>query len=197
MKTFARKGAVLFASTFALAAFAMPAVSSAAVWGVGGTSGNLNSGPFTTNVPGQGWGWTCSSSHLGYHVRGPASSTLDITAATYSGCVGTGGLRGPNCAFTLAATGLPWTAVGTTVGNVSLNIANIDVTMTGTGCAFGAGTLQESGTVAGGAWSAPGHSVTYNNVTGLSLRAGGAVVVAAPAVTLSSMFVSNTFLTLT
>jgi hypothetical protein len=110
--------------------------------------------------------WLMAGS-LGTHVRTPASSTLDVTAASWSGCTGSGALAG--CTIAIAPTGLPWTATGT-----SFYVDHtIHAVMTFSGsCSLSSGTAKLDGTIRG-TWNASTHTVTFSNATGLVLSAGG------------------------
>ncbi len=103
------KKTTLIAVITAIAAIAVPAMASAAVWGPINTNKTLTSTSIAKYaVVGEpSLSFQCSSSTLGVHVRTPASSTLDITSASFTGCT----VIGPPCALngaTVTATGLPW-----------------------------------------------------------------------------------------
>ncbi len=164
MKKSVQKSALLFTSMVALAAFAMPAAASAVVWGPVNTTGALD-GPVSTQSAALGLGFTCTQ-HLAIHTRTPASSTMDITGATYSACTGQSSVA--SCAITPVATGLPWTASALSTSNVALNGFNVNVTFSGATCPI-SGSLPWTGTVAGGVWNAATHTVTYTSATGLTL----------------------------
>ncbi len=182
MNKMIKKG-VLVASVMAVAAFAMPAMASAANWyplngnatlsSSGGTGGSDFA--FTITGPGYTYGFgVCTGLSLGVHVRSPASSTLDITSATGFTCQGFGFLAG--CTVTATPTALPWTASGASTTNVTLNNVNYNVVFTGASCQFAgaSGTspaFHLQGTLTGGVWTNPigSRGVTYSNDTGLSL----------------------------
>jgi hypothetical protein len=170
MKRFALKAAIVLASLAGFAAMAMPAAASAATWGPVGTTKSLDSQNTMFTI---GWltmGWSCTSQHFGVNVRKPASNTADVTSATWSGCSGNGGLA--NCAVKQTATGLPWTIQAPTTSNVTLNVANVNVTFSGSACASNGQGLQYSGSLSGGVWNASTHTVTYTAGPGL-VGAGG------------------------
>jgi hypothetical protein len=105
------KKTTLIAAITAMVAFAVPSMASAAVWGPLNTNKTLTSTPgssakyIASNVP--AYTFECKNSTLGVHVRTPASSTLDVTSASFTGCVT------PNyggCNPIVTATGLPWAA---------------------------------------------------------------------------------------
>jgi hypothetical protein len=114
------KKTTLIAVITAMAAIAVPSLASAATWAPINTNKTLtstSSAVYQTIDPGSNqYGFTCSSSTLGVHVRTPASSTLDITSATFTGCVTNGAVYCGNA--TVTATGLPWAAT-TTGSNVT------------------------------------------------------------------------------
>jgi hypothetical protein len=169
MKKFA-----LLASLAALVAFAAPATASAVVWGPAGTTSALDSPGavskvyFTmsaTNIT-----WSCSGHHLGLSVRKPASSTLDVTSATYSGCAGEGVIV--NCTVTQTATSLPWTMQAASLTDVQFNVGKVNVKFTNTpgnptACPWNGVELSFSGTVTGGKWNSTAHSVSYEAAPGL------------------------------
>jgi hypothetical protein len=154
MKTI-KKSTILIAAITAMAALAVPSMASAVVWGPVNTNQSLDA----TNVNyseygGYGLTWTCATQHLGVHVRTPASSTLDITSASWSGCVGTGTSATIN--FTMTPTGLPWTATATSTSVITFPVhvqlsrapnwvSNID------------------GTMNLGTWNASTHTVTFSS----------------------------------
>ncbi len=146
MKTI--KKTTLIAAVTAMAAFAVPAMASAAVWGPVNTNKTLTS---TTSVlydalGAPSYSFACSNS-LGVHVRTPASSTLDINTASFTGCVGTGY---PYCPVTVTATGLPWTATvsGT---NVSTNVSIVEhLQVTYGGACSGQTGITVDGPIVGG-----------------------------------------------
>ncbi len=107
----------------AMAAFAVPSMASAAVWNPG--SPNFNKTLTSTSAAKyavvndtSGIGFQCSSSTLGVHVRSPASSTLDITSASFTGCSLTATVCSLSTPVTVTATGLPWAAT-TSFSNVT------------------------------------------------------------------------------
>jgi hypothetical protein len=160
MKTI--KKTTLIAAITAMAAFAVPSMASAAVWGplnANKTLTSTNSAKYIAQGYPQ-YGFECANSTLGVHVRTPASSTLDITSASFTGCV----LTSPDpCIATVSvtATGLPWTA--TTSGlNVAVN-EHLQATYVG-GCA--PGTLNIDGPTVGGFYNAT-HILTGSPMSGL------------------------------
>lgn len=162
MKKF-KKSILLLTAITALAAMTMPAMASAAAkWGPVNTNGTfLNS--VIVNVPGYSTGFDCLAT-LGYHVRTPASSLLDVTSASFTGCYAGSGLFA-NCTITMTATGLPWTLNGTTPSNIPISIS-ASGSFSGTGCGV-AGftfTLSSSPPAAWGSWDAATHTV--GNISG-------------------------------
>jgi hypothetical protein len=112
------KKTTLIAVITAMAAIAVPSMASAATWKPINTNKTLTA----TNLDYIGklqpdYSFKCSNVSLGAHVRTPASSTLDITSASFTGCTS---YFAPWCgAVTVTATGLPWT-VTTSGSNVSM-----------------------------------------------------------------------------
>ncbi len=118
MKTI--KKTTLIAAITAMAAIAVPSMASAATWKPINTNKTLTSTSsvqyITNGSPDNSF--TCSNATLGVHVRTPASATLDVTSASFTGCVDTGNTA---CGtVTVTATGLPWTA---TDGGTPTNLA--------------------------------------------------------------------------
>jgi hypothetical protein len=152
-----KKLAVLSAAITAMAAFVVPSMASAVVWGPLNSNQSLDS----TNVSyaasgGFGGGWTCSSQHLGVHVRTPASSSIDITSASWSGCVGTGSLSGTT--VTIIPTGLPWVGTATSTTAVSFPV-HYQMTYSFTG----GPTANVDGTMTAGGWNAATHTLSYTS----------------------------------
>ncbi len=160
MKTI--KKTTLIAAITAMAAFAVPAMASASVWGPLNTNQSLDSTNSSYASSSLGLGWTCTGQHLATHVRTPASSTLDITAASWSGCVAS--LSGAGCGVTMTPTGLPWTATGLT-STAASTPWHAQVTYTGS-CGSQSGlTFNIDGTL-NGVWTASTHTVTLNASSG-------------------------------
>jgi hypothetical protein len=168
MKQF-KKSILLLTAIAALAAMAMPAMASATTkWGPLNTNGTLTSSDLSVYNSSMSVGWYCTSSTLGYHVRTPASSTLDVTSASFSNCSGTQGWSG--CTITLTATGLPWTATATSTTDFQLNVGNVNVTV------CGGGPMTWSGTLHPGSWNAATHTVAFSSAVGLALGSGGGIL---------------------
>ncbi len=169
MKKSVRKSALLFTSTMALAAFAMPAAASALAWGPINTTGALD-GQVSTQNAGLNYGFTCDQ-HLALHTRVPASATMDVTSVTYSNCVGQFGIS--SCTVTPVAQGLPWTVNALSTNNVRIVGFNVTVTLSGAApcpgylLSWGPNSPGVGATVASGVWNATTHSVAYASATGL------------------------------
>lgn len=163
-----KKIAVLSAAIGAMAAFAVPSMASAAVWGPLNTNQTLTATATQYSVSSQGFIWTCSV-QLGVHVRTPASSTLDITSASWPACVGSGGVSG--CPVSMVPTGLPWTAVATS--STSVNVTMRARVTFGGACGLPPADLQ--GTLVG-QWSAGSHTLTFTNATGLTMSYMGTFI---------------------
>ncbi len=122
MKTI--KKTTLIAAITAMAAIAVPSMASALTWAplnANKTLTSVGASPYRLASDTIGAGFQCSSSTLGVHVRTPASSTLDITSASLTGCSLTQSTCGVTGPVTVTATGLPWTATWTpTYGYVSI-----------------------------------------------------------------------------
>jgi hypothetical protein len=170
MKKLLKKGVLLFAGVMAVCAFAMPAMSSAASWGVVGTEHTLHSANFgfTTTHPMLGAiSSSCAESTFTLDVRNAAA--LTITNASLKNCTSSGPNIG-DCAVTTIATTLPWTATGVTTSNVQIHDIRIDWRFeTKPGGAAGSCTqvngesIVLTGTWSGGAWNAAQHEVIYNS----------------------------------
>jgi hypothetical protein len=169
MKTI--KKTTLIAAITAMAAFAVPSMASAAVWGPINTNQSLDLAPGAVGYQGSGISWSCSGHHLGLHVRTPASSTIDVTSASWSGCFGTSGWAG--CSITMAPTGLPWTGTGS-LTNTSIT-EHILITF-GASCPWGGGTAPIDGTLTHGVWTASTHSLGHSVASGLAIMGTPLVV---------------------
>jgi hypothetical protein len=171
MKQF-KKSILLLTAIAALAAMTMPAMASAATWGPVNTNGTfLNA--VTVTIPGYSTAIYCLST-LGYHVRTPASSLLDVTSASFTGCTTGGGLFS-GCAVTMTATGLPWTLNGTLPGNIPIPIS-ASGSFSGTSCAVNGltYTLASKPSYTVGSWVAATHTVdVQNHPITFTLQGGG------------------------
>jgi hypothetical protein len=160
MKTI--KKTTLIAAITALAAFAVPSMASAANWGPLNANKSLDSTSVTyTDQNAVAGGWTCSAQHYGVHVRPLLTSTLDITAASWTNCGGFGSYAG--CIAVLTPTGLPWTATASSSTAVTFPI-HAHVTFP-----CGGAPLDLDGTIAG-TWSAATHTVTFPSGGAYSLN---------------------------
>ncbi len=157
------KKTTLIAAITAMAAFAVPAMASAAVWGPVNTNktlGSAGSATYSVQGPNNQYSFACSSSSLGVHVRTPASSTADITSASFTGCTST---STPGCgAVTVTATGLPWAA---TWGASPVGVTFTQHLLVTEACLSGA-TLNVDGN-AFGSYSNATHTLTAGPVSGL------------------------------
>ncbi len=160
MKTI--KKTTLIAAITAMAAFAVPSMASAAVWGPINTNQSLDTSSANYNaIPGTlPYGFVCAQ-HLGVHVRTPASSSIDVTSASFSSCIGTGGATA--CPATATPTGLPWTA--TALSSTSVNLP-VHLQATFTGACTGI-TVNVDGLI-NGTWSASTHTLVFSNASGLT-----------------------------
>ncbi len=107
------KKTTLIAAITVMAAFAVPSMASALTWAPVNTNKTLTStsaANYSVVNDTNGVGFQCPSSTLGVHVRVPASSTLDITSASFTGCSLTATPCGITTPVTVTATGLPWAA---------------------------------------------------------------------------------------
>jgi hypothetical protein len=145
------KKTTLIAVITAMAAIAVPSLASANVWApptVLKTLTSTSSLMYRTLDPTDQFSFNCSSSTLGVRGRNPASSTLDIHSASFTGC--TGVRTCSNYPVTITPTGLPW-AVTTSGTNLSYTV-HLQVAYS-PGC--GPITLNVDGTMTG----------SYNNTT--------------------------------
>jgi hypothetical protein len=159
---FTRKLVVLSAAITALAAFAMPSMASAAVWGPLNTNQLLASSNAAFSSAGLGAGWTCFNQQLNTHVRTPASSTLDVNSTGWGLCVGTGIAAG--CVTTFSNTGLPWAATATS-STVVATPWHVQVTFSGGSCPLAGTTINVDGTI-NGTWTPSTHSLAFNASSG-------------------------------
>jgi hypothetical protein len=180
MKTFSRKGVLLFAGAMALCAFVLPSMASAASWTpIGGADQRLDSADVgftgTSSVFGPVVSSCTRSSFTGQVVT---SRTLNIAAALFGGhCVAIFPNIGPGttCTATFAPTTLPWQATATTTTNIQIHEIRIDVTYENTpgnpACATAgvAGrSLLITGTVRDGRWTGGNdRRIIYSNAEGL------------------------------
>ncbi len=176
MKKFSKKGVLLFAGVMAVCAFAMPAMSSAASWGVIGTEHTLHSANigFTATHPVLGAiSSSCAQSTFTVDVRSAAA--LTVTSTSFNNCTAQGPVIG-DCTVTPVGTNTDWTVTGVTTSNVQIHDIRIDVKFeTKPGSALGSckgGVHNQSilltGTLGGGVWNAAQSSVTYTNAEGVS-----------------------------
>ena len=155
------KKTTLIAAITAMAAFAVPSMASAATWKPLNTNKTLtstNSAKYIAQTTPDNYSFECSNSTLGVHVRTPASSTLDITSASFTGCVDTGQFPCTGTAVTVTATGLPWSTAGVTFNE------HLQVTY-GVACG-GPLTLNVDGAASGGFQNAT-HTLYAAAVSGL------------------------------
>jgi hypothetical protein len=151
------KKTTLIAVITAMAAIAVPSMASAAVWGpinANKTLTSTTSSQYVTRASPNFYSFTCTSSTLGVHVRSPASSTLDINSASFTGCSGTGVWPCYGQPVTVTATGLPW-AVTTSGSNLTFP-EHLQVTFAG---ACGPLTVGVNGTMTG-SYSNATHTLT-------------------------------------
>jgi hypothetical protein len=178
------------------AAFVGPSVSSAASWGVVGSTHVLDSPDlsFSIGAPING-GSQCKSNQ--FHSSVLSAAVLTVTAANFAGCMGTG-MNGVNCTTTPTGTGFPWTVTGLTTTNIQIH--NIHVTVqfentpgNATACAI-PGFVTLTGTLASpGHTHWAGHEVSFVGATGpIGHTAAGNL----PAVVTGTLFDTSGTLTL-
>jgi hypothetical protein len=163
-----KKIAVLSAAIGAMAAFAMPSMASAAVWGPLNTNQTLTGSQAVYTTTDRVWDWQCDL-QLGTHVRTPASSTLDVTSASWSRCQGRGNF--PCTGISMAPVGLPWTAVATSSTTAKFTMHGL-VTMGGL---CGGETADVQGTVTG-TWNPTTHKFGFSYVYGFVMSHMGAFI---------------------
>jgi hypothetical protein len=155
----------------ACAAFGGPSVSSAASWGVVGSTHVLDSPNLTFSIgaPING-GWQCQINQL--HSVVTSAAVLSVTAATFGGCMGTG--NSINCTLTPTTTGFPWTVTGLTTTNIQIHNVHATVLFENTpGNPTACGTpgfMTWTGTLASPGhthWIGAGHEILFVNATGL------------------------------
>jgi hypothetical protein len=176
MKKFSKKGVLLFAAAMALCAFVMPAMASAASWGVIGSEHTLDSPNvgFTSTTALGAVISSCTVSSFTANVSSAAN--LEVTAATFGGhCTATVGASG-FCTTTATANNLPWTGTAVTTSDIRLDRVHIrvvfDQSAAGTCPAALVGQgITITGTLGGGAWTGNGanqHEIILDNDEGLS-----------------------------
>jgi hypothetical protein len=134
MKTFSRKGVLLFAAAMAFCAFVLPSIASAASWTpIGGADQRLDSANIgftgSSTVVGTVLSSCTRSSFTGQVV---SAQTMNITAAQFGGHCNAFfpfvGPTGVTCTATFAPTNLPWQATATTTTNIQIHNIRIDLT---------------------------------------------------------------------
>jgi hypothetical protein len=175
MNRFSKKGVLLFVGVMAVCAFATPAMSSAASWGVVGTEHTLQSpnlGFTTTDPMLGGLSSSCAESTFTVDVRNAAA--LTVTSASLRNCTAQGAAIGDCTMTATGTTPTTWTGTGVTTSNVTIDNVRIDVTFENKpGAAAGvcANVVGQSilwtGNLTGGVWNAVQHEVLYTNAEGL------------------------------
>ncbi len=171
MKSFSRRGLLLFGVMLAVCAF-VPSLASAANWSPIGSTHHLfspNLASFVTSGPFGVFGWSCRSVSMDADVV--SANTIEITSAGFQQpCMGTG--NPINCTTTPVGT-FPWTATATSTTNVQIHGVNVTMTFENTPgnptvCGFGHSTLLLTGTVAGGSWNPASNELTLSGLSGLA-----------------------------
>ena len=160
------KKTTLIAVITAMAAFAVPSMASAATWKPLNTNKTLtstSSSRYIAQTTPDYFSFECSSSTLGVHVRTPASSTLDITSASWTGCVNKGDVPCNGSPITVTATGLPWAATTAAGTNVTFT-EHLQVSYTGP---CGTGVVTVDGPVTG-SYNNSTHVLSAATVSGLT-----------------------------
>jgi hypothetical protein len=173
-KKLSKKSVMLFVGVMAVAAFAMPAMASAANWGIVGSAHTLTSTNLSFNVAAIGAGSSCADSQFNADVR--SAAVLTVTSATFTSCTGTGGAV--HCAATVRGTNFHWSGTGLTTTDIRINGVNVDVLFEQkpgdpTACGQFAGNVSLTGTLGTGAagatvWDAAAHQVTITGAEGLT-----------------------------
>jgi hypothetical protein len=171
MKKLSKRGAVMFGAAFAICAFVLPSMASAASWGVVGTEHTLTATGlgFTADVsPTLQVGAQCADSRFTVDVR--SAAVITITSATFNNCTGTG--AGAGCFVTAHGTNFHWTATGITTSNVQIHGIDIDNSFSGASCPalVNGSSARLTGTLTGGRWTgnaAGQHSITLAASHGL------------------------------
>jgi hypothetical protein len=175
MKKFSKKGLLLFTGVMAVCAFALPAMSSAASWGVIGSEHTLHSPDvgFTSQNPVLGpITSSCAESTITVDVRSAAA--LNVTSVAFRRCTAFGPGIG-TCTATSVATPSPnpgWAVTGVSTSNVQIDNVNVDVRFENppgqTDCTnVNGASIVITGNLTGGAWNAAQHEVVYTNAEGL------------------------------
>jgi hypothetical protein len=176
MNKLSKKGFTLFASTIAMAAFALPSASSAATFdGAPGSRATLTS----TNLgfdSSLGSGSTCSSSTFEITVN--SSTDAAVVGTTFDNCVGSGGAAG--CTVDATGTGFPWTVtIASSPTRVTIDNVHVNVGYTGT-CALAGAVLTLGGNLGPAPWNSTTRVLEFGvagaGTAGLNVFSGGSQV---------------------
>ena len=175
MKKFSRKSVLLFGVVFAVCAFVVPSMASAASWSVVGTTHQLTSNnfAFTSAVPIDA-GWSCATTQFDADVA--SASTIEITGARFDNCAGTGSATG--CTVTKTGTRFPWTMTAPSTTDIQIHGIHVDVRFETrppglvTPCALHGIDITLTGTLTGGSWdpssTGANRRLTLRNAPGLT-----------------------------
>jgi hypothetical protein len=126
MKTLSQKSALLFGAMWAVCAFAVPSMASAASWAPVGTSPVLfsNDVEFTILFPFFVARPTCTDVKFSADVV--SASIVKITGATFKGCTGTGQVD-IGCTATVTGTKFPWTMTAPSTTTIQISGIHVDL----------------------------------------------------------------------
>jgi len=162
-----KKSFLLFVSALAVAAFAMPSLSSASTFDPVGTNHTLTSTNLGFSVPTLAGGAVCASST--FEVTVASATDARVTAATFADCTGNGSLA--NTTATVTVTGLPWTV--TPVGDSFVIDAIHLVNHFETAAGVPGPLVTLTGNLNGPTWTNSTHEGVYSSTGGLSAHIGG------------------------
>lgn len=150
---FSKKALLGLISVLALAAFAMPAMASAAQWTVNGSpiAGDVavnSGGTIATYLPGTGTTISCDVSDAGVLSTGGGGSITSFSIDTPS-CVVTNPPSGCTLSATSADTSTPWGLSLTSLTGVSISGISFSNTFVGASCALNGVPVTATGSVSG------------------------------------------------
>ncbi|MES1192995.1 MAG: hypothetical protein ABUM26_01625 [Solirubrobacterales bacterium] len=179
MNKLLRKSVLLLGVSFlwAMCAFMVPSLASAASW-VG--SGHLHSSNFGFTAPAVNTGESCRDITIHTFRHNPI--VLTITGITFGPCHGAG--SGNGCTVTAAATNLPWTVTAVSTTNIQIHGVHLDFRFETTPpglvnpCSLHGLDITIRGTLGLGigtqtVYDASQKTITFTNTTGLTTTASG------------------------
>jgi hypothetical protein len=180
LKNSPSRSRALLIAAIAVYAFAVPSMASAASWAVVGTTHVLDSSNFSfiAHDP-LNAGASCAQSQFHADVR--SGAVLTITTATFNGCTGTAGAV--DCAVTMRATRLAWSATAIAENDLRIDGVHLDAHFQNkpgdpTACALPT-DVTVTGNLSGGGghstWDFFAHQMTFTGASGLTAHVGDAI----------------------